>query len=100
MNDIDKINEIIYNTRRTGNTTWILKSAIKYPNCIIISKNKRQSTYLEKRYYQLLQYEKWYKKLYWKWFGRKTPRFLTINNNFRGYNLPIIFDNGTFFNLK
>ena len=93
---MEKITEIVYKTRRTGNTTWILKAAIKQPNCVIVVKNMQQVKHLQKNYYQLLSKSTWYQKLYWKWFGRKHPKFMTINSSFEGLGLPIIFDNGTF----
>ncbi len=93
---MEKITEIVCKTRRTGNTDWILKSAIKQPNCIIVSKNGQQLKILEKRYFFLLSKSAWYKKLYWKWFGRKHPKFVTTDSKFESFSLPIIFDNGSF----
>jgi len=93
---MERITEIVYSTRRTGNTTWILKAAIRNPECIIVSKNMMQVQYLADEYHRLLSKSIWYKKLYWKWFGRKHPRFMTINSRFEGMNLPVIFDNETF----
>jgi len=91
---MEKITEIVHRTRNTGNTTWILKAAIKQPNCIIVSKSKRDAEYLEWKYFQILSKSAWYKKLWWKWFGRKHPKFLSLYNDFRGLGLPVIFDNG------
>ena len=51
-----KIEEIIRTTRRTGNSTWLLQSAVDNPNCIIISKNMQQAKQLEKEYHLLLHY--------------------------------------------
>jgi len=93
---MEKITEIVYRTRQTGNTTWILKAAIKQPNCVIVSKNMQQAKNLERNYFQLLSKSAWYQKLYWKWFGRKHPKFMTIDSKFEGFRLPIIFDNGSF----
>jgi hypothetical protein len=77
---MEKITEIVYKTRQTGNTNW----------------NMKQAKHLEKNYFQLLSKSAWYQKLYWKWFGRKHPKFMTIDSRFEGLRLPIIFDNGSF----
>ena len=87
------IRNIIATTRRTGNTTWILQSAIKKPNCIIVSKTEEQAKQLERSYKALLMKSAWYKKLWWKWSGRKNPKFVSINYRFQGNALPVIFDN-------
>lgn len=90
-----KIEEIVYKTRATGNTTWILQSAIERPNCIIVSRTIEQAKNLEQTYKILLSKSAWYKKLYWKWFGRKSPKFVSLSFRFEGYRLPVIFDNGS-----
>lgn len=92
-----RLEEIIRTTRATGNTTWILQSAIKSPNCIIVSRNTQQAIHLEKAYKYLLSKSAWYKKLWWKWFGRKNPKFVSLDFKFEGYNVPVIFDNGALF---
>lgn len=89
-----RLEDIIRTTRATGNTTWILQSAIKRPNCIIVSKNMNGAKNLELGYKILLSESIWYKKLWWKCFGRKNPKFVSLNFRFEGCNLPIIFDNG------
>lgn len=95
---MENVQEIVLNTRRTGNTTWILNAAINEPNCIIIAKNEQHANDLRKRYYDLLMKQPWYKKIYWNFFGKAHPRFMSINNRsgFAGYKIPVIFDNGTF----
>lgn len=93
---MQKIEEIVRTTRRTGNTTWILQSAIKTPNCIIVSKDMQQAKFLEQTYKILLSKSVWYKRLWWKLFGRENPKFVTLGFRFEGRNKPIIFDNGTF----
>jgi len=90
---MNKIQTIVNQTRRTGNTTWIIKSAIKNPNCVIVSKNKRESKLLKQKYIRMLSNDSLFQKLKWEIFGRKQPIFLTINDSYRGFNLPIIFDN-------
>jgi len=91
-----RVLDIIITTRGTGNTTWILKSAIMQPNCVIVSKNRSQSFLLEKNYLEIFSEQKWCKKLYWKLFINKSPKFMSIEQNFKGLKLPIIFDNGCF----
>jgi hypothetical protein len=92
-----RLEEIIRTTRATGNTTWILQSAIERPNCIIVSRNMQQVKHLEQAYKSLLSKSAWYKKLWWKWFGRKNPKFVSLDFRFEGYPLPVIFDNGSLF---
>lgn len=77
---MEKITEIVSRARQTGNTTRLLKAAIKQPDCVIVSKNMQQAKHLEKNYFQLLSKSAWYQKLYWKWFGRKHPKFMTIDS--------------------
>lgn len=91
---MNNLQEIVYQTRQTGNTTWILKAAIKNPECVIVSKNMQQAKHLEHEYRKLLLNVWWGQKLWWKWFGRKHPKFLSLHSEFRGFRLPIIFDNG------
>jgi hypothetical protein len=92
-----RLEEIIRTTRATGNTTWILQSAIERPNCIIVSRTMQQAKHLEQAYKSLLSKSAWYKKLWWKWFGRKSPKFVSLDFRFEGYRLPVIFDNGALF---
>ncbi len=91
MNDLQ---EIVCQTRRTGNTTWILKAAIKNPECAIVSKNMSQAKHLEHQYIKMLFNMWWGQRLWWKWFGRKHPKFLSRHCDFNGLRLPVIFDNG------
>ena len=90
---LNKLEEIIRRTRATGNTTWILQSAVDNPNCIIISKNMQQAKQLEKAYFLLVEKSPWYKKLIWKFFGRVNPKFVSLDFRFEGSRLPIVFDN-------
>lgn len=92
-----RLEEIIRTTRATGNTTWILQSAIERPNCIIVSIDMEQAKHLEKAYKSLLSKSAWYKKIWWKWFGRKTQKFVSLDFRFEGYRMPVIFDNGLLF---
>ena len=93
--DMNRLQEIVRDTRQTGSTTWILKSAIKNPECIIVCRNMQQAKGLERKYNKMLS-DVWLgKKLWWKLFGRKQPKFLSIRSNFRGFGLPVIFDNAS-----
>jgi len=94
---MDKISEIVLTTRRTGNTTWILKSAVKTPDCIIVCKTLRHAKELEKEYFRMLQKSSWWLKLKWNLFGRNHPHFWGVDSQFKGYNLPVIFDNSALF---
>jgi hypothetical protein len=95
INQAEKIKKIIELSRQTGNTTWILESAIERPNCIIVSRNAEQAKNLEKTYFKLIFNSPWYKKLIWKFFGRKHPKFVSLDFSIRGYNVPVIFDNSS-----
>lgn len=88
-----KLEEAAISCRQTGSTTWILKSAIKRPNCIIVSRNMETALHLDYAYSKLLNEQPWYKKLRWKICGRKNPKFVSIDYNFRANRLPVIFDN-------
>jgi hypothetical protein len=94
---MNKITEIVLLTRRTGSSTWILKSCISNPECIVVCADKERAQYMEMQYRDLLYKSPWYLKLKWYFFGRKNPRFVSVqydpNNIFRRNDLPVIFDN-------
>lgn len=92
------VREIVEISRRSGNTTWILKSAIENPNCIIVAYNKSYAKDLEREYNRLLKKSIWYKRIIWYFQKRRKPLFVSDNFDFRGYNLPVIFDNSCFLN--
>jgi len=94
---MDKISEIISLNPKANTSDWILKAAIKYPNCIILSKDMASAKILEKEYYALLSNENWFKQKYWKIFGRRNPAFSSVYSNLRGCKVPIIFDNDSIF---
>lgn len=98
MNKQDKIIDICEHNRQCGSTTWILKAAVNNPNCIIIGYNDEYCEELKLKYFDLLRKENFFKRLKWKIFGRKHPKFLSVNKkNIRGYRLPIIFDNSALY---
>lgn len=98
MKNKEKIIEL---TRGRGNSTWILKAAIKNPEVIIITKNKADSIDMENRFNELLEEEfkkdPWYIKLWYKFFKRKIkkPIFNTLHDLDRNrvHRFPVIFDN-------
>ncbi len=89
--------EIAERYRQNGNTTWIIKSAIENPECIVLAYNAENAKSIKERYFQMLEQSHWLKKLKWKVFGRKHPEFLSKNTDLNGYNLPIIFDNSALY---
>jgi hypothetical protein len=93
-----RLEEIIITTRRSGNTTWIVESAVENPNCIIVSRNMQQAKRLEKKYKDLIKKKSWYKKTIWKLFGRKKPKFVSLNYDFSIDDVPVIFDSGALIN--
>jgi hypothetical protein len=95
---MQRIQEIVQSTRRTGNTTWILTAAITQPNCIIVARNDQHANELKKAYNELILKQPWYRKLKWAILGRIEPKFMTLNNKsaLAGYKIPVIFDNGIF----
>lgn len=106
MNYYKKLQEVLNLSRSNqGSTTWLLKAAIKNPNVTIVSRYIHKSDEIEMLYRYLLTREPWYKKLLWKWFGRKHPIFgsLESHNAQRGagfHNRPIAFDNEALFGLS
>ncbi len=89
--------EIAERYRQNGNSTWIIKSAVENPECIIIAYNANSARDLEEEYFHMLKQSNWLKKLKWRFLGRKHPKFLSKSSNLDGYKLPIIFDNGALF---
>jgi hypothetical protein len=82
---------IVNENRQCGNTTWILKSAIENPECIILCYNMRNAKELENKYFHMLEERSIDRK------GRKHPKFLSKNSDLKGYKLPVIFDNSALF---
>lgn len=90
--------QIIASTRRSGNTTWILKAAIDNPNCIIVCRDANQANYQAKLYNKMILNQPWYKKLWWKIVGREEPVFASVSDTdaFRYASREmraVIFDN-------
>lgn len=94
-----KVKQIIYTSKENNfnndNNIWLLKSAIKNPECVIVSSSGVHSNYMSDSYKKLLKEEPISKQLFWYMFGRKTPIFVTLDylkfDILR--NLPILFDN-------
>lgn len=92
--------EIIHSHRRTGNTEWLLKSAIKNPNVTIICRDESNVRILRERYYHMLSGYNWITRKWWSVFGRKHPKFISIHNagrKLRGTGDPIAFDNSAIY---
>jgi len=101
--DIQRMLEI---TRQRGNTRWILESAIKNPNIIIVSRDTKHRVQLHKDYLMLFEknllieeaIKPWYKKVWNYFFPKKSkvkhPLFITIHDydRLRGITTPIVFD--------
>lgn len=101
--DIEKMIDV---TRMRGNTRWILESAIKNPNIIIIARNAKHKEQLHKMYLKLIEknllieeaIKPCYKKA-WEYFFPKKSKvkhalFACIYDydKLRGLNIPIVFD--------
>ena len=81
--------------RRTGYTTWMLKSAINNPDCIIVGANQQHCRHLEKRYYKLLKEESFFKKVLRRIKKTKNPTFISMRDGETHGLLgkPRIYDN-------
>lgn len=97
---MNSVENIVHQTRGTGNTTWLLKAAINDPDCIIIARNGENKNDLYDHYHWLLGKERWYRRLWWRVFGRKHPEFRTLRYSFNGVREPVIFDNSSLINLS
>lgn len=75
----DRLNDIVLQTRRTGNTTWILSSTLKNPDCIIVARNNRYANELEREYYRrYFNKLSWWRKFLWKIRKRGQPKFVSL----------------------
>lgn len=77
----DDIHEVLAHTRQQGNTTWLLKAALKNPDCIIVVGNQMQRQELLQRLSKLTE-------------GKQVdlPEIMTLHQSFVGLNKPVIFD--------
>lgn len=109
----EKFQEIIsfvsYHTRRTGNTAWILNSAIQNPRCYIVFRSNEAAKHYKGVYSELIRSPKhgWLNEL-----GLVTntndavdsswPKFIGIESLTKDFilnleqNAPVIFDNSAF----
>ena len=92
----NQITEIVESNRRYGSTTWILKSALQNPNCLIISRDMNISDRIKQTYNKMYFEVFFLKRLFWKLMKRKTPVFTSLSNHIHGYARPIVFDNRCF----
>lgn len=83
------------NSRRSGSTTWILRSALKNPRCIIVFGSFDIALKAEKDYHRMKRNACWILKI--KWFFKKpiNPVFTSIKTVPEGFDRPIIFDNSS-----
>lgn len=89
--------EIAEKYRQNGNSTWILRSAIENPECIIVAYDNTCAQGLKDEYFYMLENSHWLKKLKWEIYGRKHPVFLSLKDDLSNYKLPIIFDNSSMY---
>ena len=100
---MEKLERIIHETRGSGNTTWILKSALHNPDCIIVCGNSDHARYMHSIYNDMINNSGFFRRLYWKYINRSRPLFVTPEYNFKGKGhllmKPVIFDNGGLLNI-
>lgn len=98
---MSKLISIILETRRRGQTQWLLKSAMKNPNVVIMCATESQKKDLVVRYTRMLAEAPWYVKLWRRYFGTPWPKFLTASDQMklRGMKAPVVFDNYTILNM-
>lgn len=92
------ISDLLISKRRLVHTDYMLRAAVNNPAVIIVCANEKQVGQLVKRYYQLIQEQTWYKRLWWRWTKRRSPVFTSIGNAQRateGMYEPLMFDNLT-----
>jgi hypothetical protein len=92
----DKINEICEMYRQNGGTTWILYSAVMFPDCILIFHTMKYAEEMRIKYDQILRRL----NLIPTDPQRGYPTFTSVDSQmFRGGfgRKPIIFDNSCFF---
>jgi hypothetical protein len=93
--------------RQTGSSSWIIDSAIKNPNIILVCENFRMSNTMKSIFFEKKKQLSFFKKiLYYLKFRNLSPEFISIDNLndnfFRGRNKtkPIIYDNSVVFSNK
>lgn len=93
MRDIDS--KLQY-SRGSGNTTWLLESAIDRPDCVIVAYSEVNARRLKERYDSLLSKRPFWFRV-WRVISQKgTPRFVSVtaqDDVVRG-EWPVVFDNG------
>lgn len=94
---VNQIVDLVKDNRSKGNTSFILRSAVKNPNVIIISPTHQHAVMLKE------YYEYWYihdTNRIIRWFhkikGRQHASFSSLGMDLKGNNKPIVFDNSCF----
>ncbi len=86
---------IIQRTRGWGNTTYLLKAAMRNPHVAIICADVEHTKQMVKQYEHVLAMQPWWRKLKWKFTGKPMPQFVSTHNvhKLKGMRRPIVFDN-------
>ena len=94
-------------TRRFGNTEYILRALINDPKCTIIFSNKKLAEKAKERYSNLLKEKEENRIKNLSFFGKiinrifpkkkkknqvETPKFVSIDDSLAGSNTPVLFD--------
>jgi hypothetical protein len=95
---MENIREIIEYSRGTGNTSWILKSALENPDCIIVAGHHRSKEWLKEKYIHLFNQQSWFNRVLHKLRNKPHPLFVTKSEyaRIRGMRKPVILDNSCF----
>jgi hypothetical protein len=98
---MSNLSVVLNKSRRSGITTWILKSAIKNPNVIILSSTLKQSKLLRDLFDRMIDNSFWL-RLKYKYFRAKKPQFESIDSIFLLYGVdkPVILDNSVYTEIK
>lgn len=98
-NKIPVIQQSIGIMNNCGTSTWILKSSIVNPECIIVYRNEDMKRQHEHEFNRLVSQDPVFNGLY-EHNGCKRPIFTTVDNlltTIRGRRLPLIFDPECFY---
>jgi hypothetical protein len=96
------LKDIVDCYRNSGNTTWILKSAIENPNVIIVFPYRNSAKMAQQEYYRLLKEHKETKILPFRIKKQETHPIFAILTEVEQYigirpRRSIIFDNSVFY---
>jgi hypothetical protein len=95
------LSEIVEKTRLTGNTSWILRSAIDNYKCAIVyGETKEQAELMRRMYFSEIDKTYKQKTINQKLKNRSYPLFMNVNEDFSDIKVPVIFDNSCILNNK